>query len=101
MTEEIKKLVESVPTCDFKFDEYPELDGNYVLKSDFMRVVEELTKWNKVEDSFPVIGVKVLVLLSTGNWSTSQRYISTGSGIEQWKGSGTFTDSITEWKYIN
>ena len=51
MSEEVKKLIESVITncnkivcVDFK---------DYVLKSEFLRVIEELTKWNKVEDCLP------------------------------------------------
>ena len=49
MTEEVKKLVESVETnkfCKGRTDKGIFLDDDYVLKSDFDRVVNELTKWN-------------------------------------------------------
>jgi len=102
MTEETKKLIESVQTYEHPsplcFDSEPKI---LVKKSELIRVVEDLTKWNKVEYSLPKTGTKVLVRFKNGNWSTSERYISTGSGFEHWKGSGTFADSIIEWKYIN
>lgn len=59
MTEEAKKLIQSVIKnhnsiicVDFK---------DYVLKSEFDRVVEELTKWNKVTQYAPLAW-------ETGNW---------------------------------
>jgi hypothetical protein len=36
------------------------------LKSDFDRVVEELTKWNNVEDITPIRGEQLLVKCSDG-----------------------------------
>ena len=108
MSEEIKKLIESVRTIDLErgvFNESGEMTGTeffpVVYKSDFDRVVEELTKWNKVEDGkFPKVDTKVLVRFKNGNWSVSERYVSIANGCERWKGSGTFTDAIIEWKYI-
>jgi hypothetical protein len=49
MTEDVKKLVESVEV----YSKIAEPNGSYVLKSEFLRVVKELTKWNKVEDGVP------------------------------------------------
>ena len=104
MTEEIKNLIESVKIqnattniCIFDVN-------NYVLKSDFDRVVEELTKWNKVEDCLPEskdILTKVLVKIKgkrlqcslgittavfdkrTGKFKTGEKYVE-----------------VTEWRYI-
>ena len=50
MTEEVKKLIESVEI--YAVDIGKDLI-DYVPKSDFDRVVEELTKWHKVEDGVP------------------------------------------------
>lgn len=54
MTDEIKKLIESVkvyqhpvPLC------FDSIARALVEKSDFDRVVEELIKWHKVEDKLP------------------------------------------------
>ena len=58
MTEELKKLIKSIRTTELirKNPISGELEkANFVLKSDFDRVVEELTKWNKVEDGLPEI----------------------------------------------
>jgi len=53
MTEETKKLIESVTV----FTQHDVVCSGglteWVGESDFYRVVEELTKWNKVEDGFP------------------------------------------------
>jgi hypothetical protein len=57
-------------------------------------------RWISVDEELPPVGEKVLVKLSTGNWSTSERCISTENGREHWKGSGTFADSITHWRPI-
>lgn len=49
MTPETIKLIESVQV--FYLDD---IDAT-ILKSDFDRIIEELTKWNKVEDGLPPI----------------------------------------------
>ena len=58
MTEEIKKLIES---C-FIFQNKSKTDflaknEDMIRKSDFDRVVEELTNWHKVEDGLPEIAI--------------------------------------------
>lgn len=100
MTEETKKLIESVQT----FIPLRAMStclgggGSYILKSDFDRVVEELTKWNKVEECLPEKGSRILVkhvdenvhlcLCPDGvNFIDPDDYIA-------WC-------NVIEWKYIN
>ena len=69
MTEEVKKLIKSVKITSFlkrKDDESGDLiKTDYVLRSDFDCVVEELTKWNKVEDIQPTGNIEKSVLYKT------------------------------------
>jgi hypothetical protein len=53
MTKEVKKLIDSVKVTKSSviYQKYGQCD--VVKKSDFDRVVEELTKWNKVKDCLP------------------------------------------------
>ena len=91
MTEEIKKLIDDIPI------QFKSVNGDWVLKSDFDRVVEDLTKWNKVEDKLPKEGETVLV-----------RGYSRKIYICKYNKSEFIDDSdylplvnIIEWKYIN
>ena len=103
MTYEVKKLIDSVkvyqhpvPLC------FDSIARALVDKSDFDRVVEELTKWNKVEDCLPKskdILTQVLVKIQgkrlqcnlgiitatfdkrTGKFKTGEKYVE----VTEWK----------------
>jgi hypothetical protein len=66
-----------------------------ILKSDFDRVVEELTKWNKVEDKNPQDGEFVLCKRRSGLKSVcvyrSGEYLDSLAGLAL---------EIVEWRYI-
>ena len=61
MTEEVKKLIESVKrygtrqitTYSLERAKAGLKEKRFIRESDFDRVVEKLTKWNKVEDCLP------------------------------------------------
>lgn len=91
MTEETKKLIESVTV----FTQYDVVCSGglteWVGKSDFDRVVEELTKWNKVEECLPDINRRLLVKSKIGIEYLSYYQIN-----------GKFTSSckVAYWRYI-
>jgi hypothetical protein len=74
--------------------------GDYPPIAWFTAGVEFAQRWISVDEELPPLEKKVLVKLSTGNWSTSKRYISTVSGMEHWSGSGSFAESITHWRPV-
>jgi len=106
MNEEVKKLIES---C-FIFQNKSKTDflaknEDMIRKSDFDRVVEELTKWTKVEDGLPEtdrIFTPVFVKISG-------KYLQCplGYGVALFNSrTKRFTIKerhviVTEWKYIN
>jgi hypothetical protein len=100
MTEEVKKLVESVETnkfCKGRTEEGVFLEYEYVRKSDFDHIVEELTKWNKVEDILPESGKKILVKNRIGHIGFAIREEHKFVDPED----GFLLVNIIEWKYIN
>lgn len=62
-------------------------------------------KWISVKDELPSVGETVLVVTSNGKYSCCSMYIPTDCrgvviGSKRWKGSSSFTDSITHWMPI-
>ena len=97
MTDEVKKLIESVKihwTGDVK--RLVGIPRRYVLKSDFDRVVEELTKWNKVEDGldFRDKNEQILCKLVSGTMC-----ILVAKNVYSWVGK-YIGDGLVEWRYI-
>jgi hypothetical protein len=104
MTEEIKKLIESVPVLNlgmYRIDSEHKSHFKAVRKSDFDRVVEELTKWNKVEDKLPDEHMPVLCKSKTIVGGTYIYFVGYYEPI-----AGYFYDAyrlyrlVTEWKPI-
>jgi hypothetical protein len=101
MTEEIKKLIESVKTfnaSDDSVDYILDRTGEFVLRYDFDRVVEELTKWNKVTDCLPGIYDPVLLKDEYGMEDYGKRIHGSGNNI--WASSSGEIGEVIEWKYI-
>ena len=99
MNDETKKLIESVEIFT-KTDVGTYLPNYYVLKSDFDRVVEELTAWVKVEDGAPT--TKDIVLVKSNNCSICIAYWhGDASGFITY-GDDAYNNfgEITEWKTI-
>jgi len=64
-----------------------------------------MEKWISIKDELPLVGEAVLVVTSNGKYSCCSMYIPTDCrgvvlGSKRWKGSSSFTDSITHWMHI-
>lgn len=114
MTDEVRKHMGGLHI--FSTNEVSDytIQANWVLESDVIALVEELTKWNKVEDKTPIA-------FETGDWDGKRSDIviakdSCGvvyiarvyEGIIDGRKYCDFADlddflidEITEWKYIN
>jgi len=108
MTEDIKKLIESVKVYKGAFSTYE--SGHCVIhdavsKSDFDRVVEELTKWNKVEDCLPDTGKQLIVKFRDNSidaaWYLSHKYRDCMFYARCEPDIDFILEDIFEWKYIN
>jgi len=94
MTEEVKKLLDKLPVSRVGFgDEMREL----VYKLDVVILIEELSKWNKVEDSLPKKETHVLIKHVDENIHLciydGEEFLDPDDYIA-WS-------NIVEWKYIN
>ena len=95
MTDESKKLIESVGV--FLTNEVTDyrIQAEWVLKSDFDMVVEEFTKWNKVEDCLPEMNQTVIVKRNSGKIGIcdfkNKVFVDTLIGLSV---------NVTEWKQI-
>jgi hypothetical protein len=101
MTDEAKRLIESVETfkfCKGRTDKGIFLENDYVLKSDFDRVVEELTRWRRVEDELPEIRRPVLLKDINGKEDYGKRIHLSGDCLFACN-SGDL-EEITHWRYI-
>jgi prefoldin subunit 5 len=101
MNEEIKKLIESVtPYREMDIVMYSMQKEKWILKSDFDRVVSELTKWNKVEEYMYPPAKEILVKVKGGLVIHAifnpfdDKVVIVGSGVT------INRQAITEWKYI-
>ena len=102
MTEETKKLIDELPTSRVGFgDEMREL----VYKSDLIRIVEELTKWNKLKDGFPDTGRQLLAKFRDGDievaWYLSHKYRDCSFYSRCEPDIDFILEDIIEWKYTN
>mgnify|MGYP007069485989 CR=1 FL=1 len=103
MTEEIKILIDKLPIETIYRKETKEL-FNCVKKSDVILLIEELTKWNKVEDRLPMsdsVLTVVLVKLQGRNLKCSLG-VSTATfdgRTCKFKTRDKFVD-VTDWRYI-
>lgn len=102
MTDETKKLIDELETFSTVINGRKEYFSGWVRKSDLIRVVEELTKWNKVEDGKPEfistnshMSKQVLCKMKEGYFKVCQfSYILGFYPLYA-------NEDVTEWKYIN
>ena len=110
MTEEVKKLIESVERYDWEEGRMlKDKTGIYIEFDELLWIVGELTKWTKVEDGLPE------KIIDKGNPCDKYRaYLVKGTyfnvefvkiaqyvcyGEDNWQ---FLTDiNVIEWKYIN
>lgn len=113
MTEEVKKLIESaeVHECKLSFH-LPSIQ--MVLKSDFDRVVEELTKWYDAKDDKPTTDQETegifysdyVLMRLKGYQHPFVGYYVKADGVEFFDfiqpsfQDGLEQSDITEWRYI-
>lgn len=82
-------------------DKINDTDVEYVRKvSPWVSVKERLPEDNLVDPIAWNVTYKVLVLTSNGKVAISQRYWIDHANKWEWKGSGTFKDSIIMWMPI-
>jgi len=105
MTEEIKKMIESVERYGTRQITRYSLERakagltekRFVRESDFDRIVEELTKWNKVEQEPKIYVDKTFIV----------KFRNGKCGIALYNGYGfldisdeCYYHNIVEWKYL-
>ena len=106
MTEEIKKLIESVERYDWEEGRMlKDKTGIYIEFDELLWIVGELTKWNRVENGLPENSLEQVWIKGVyehPKYGELPFYgVSRWTGV--WRGYTDCTDpkyKITEWKYI-
>lgn len=98
MNKEIEEIIETVPLFNNEEISNSSLRTKWIGVHDFYRAIDDLTKWNKVEDELPigVTGLDCLCLKPTGKIDVCNFFGLNDDFIKAY----FFKKKFIEWRYV-